>query len=172
MPTPLPAAADAAVRQLTAVLDGEGASAVGIACERDALGLPFLAAGLADDGGGGDGGAGGAPVDRTRDAFFSDLAGAAAIEDDEGRRVASRAGPDVAALNIGVGRGCRASWEMRLEADERGEECTCFGFTTKPVVAAAYDGDNNMWCVCVFPTRAFAQSTWVKSSGSSTALPM
>ena len=44
----------------------------------------------------------------------------------------------MAVLNVGFSEGV-ATWEFRLDNDERDDEATCFGAVTKPLVDFNYD---------------------------------
>jgi trimeric autotransporter adhesin len=100
--------------------------------------------------------AGSGDADRTRHACFSDLTGGATIEDGAvGRTVRTRGASGHAVLNLGILRG-RLEWDVRLDRDTHGEECTCFGFARKPVGPGSYDSSPDMWTYRAYNGQTYA----------------
>lgn len=59
-------------------------------------------------------------------------------------------------------RSGKVAWEFLPTRDSNGDECSCFGCGTKPVLSGAYDGSQNLWMI-----RAYNGCVYVPGSSSS-----
>jgi hypothetical protein len=50
-------------------------------------------------------------------------------------------------------------WEFKLEEDNMGQECTCFGLAIKPVTRSNYDLSRELWMYRCVAVLTMAQAT-------------
>ncbi len=53
----------------------------------------------------------------------------------------------------------KAVWEFKLEEDNMGQECTCFGLAIKPVTRSNYDLSRELWMYRCVAVLTMAQAT-------------
>ena len=95
--------------------------------------------------------------DRTREAKWSDVSSGCTVDEETGRSVKAKGSPEYAVLDLGIVRSGRLVWEVRLDKDVTSEECTCFGFTSKPITSASYDSSPEMYLYRAYNGQMYAR---------------